>query len=485
MRNKLENVHFCRIGPKSARIPPLRGPNCPGGLLFCFIILVMFTNRKWLWLIPLGLALLVGLYFLPPIHERLAWRVDNLRTQINYYFNPPDQAVFQPSQQQVDFDSILATTRAEYSLTLTPPATGTPLPTGLGPTPTPTATSTPLPGSVNLTSFRYEHQHNRWNYCGPANFSMALNFWGWSGDRDVIGQTVMPGNTDGKGQPRNADKNVMPYELQDFISANVPGMTSVLRYGGDIDLVRRLLAAGFPVVAEKGYFEGDALGVVSWMGHYQFITGYDDAKREVTVQDTWNDGPNFRISYDDFMDGWRSFNYVFVVVYPANRDADVMRLLGPLADEDAAARIALQRAEQESRSLTGMDRYFALFNEGTSQVALDNYADAARAYDEAFGVYAQLDNAESQRPFRMMWYQTGPYFAYFYSARYQDVIDLAATTLKPRPKPDLEESLLWRGRAYSLLGQTQLAINDYRAALTIHPNWFPAVQALQELGLKP
>ncbi len=445
----------------------------------------MRTTLKWLWLLPLGLVIAVGLYYVPPIHERLAWRVDNLRTQINYYFNPPDEAVFQPSQQQLDFDSILATTRAEYRLTLTPQATGTPLPPELGPTSTPTATSTPLPGLVDLKNFKYEDQHNRWNYCGPTNFSMALNFWGWDGNRDVVGRAVMPGNTDSKGQPANADKNVMPYEFQDFIAENVLGMTSIVRYGGSIDVVKRLLAAGFPVVAEKGYFERDASGNVSWMGHYQFITGYDDSKREVIVQDTYNDGPNFHISYDDFMEGWRAFNYVFIVVYPSNRDRDVMTLLGPLADEAAAARLALQTADRESKSLTGMDRYFALFNEGTSNVALSEYSDAARAYDEAFAAYAQLDNIESQRPYRMMWYQTGPYFAYYYSARYQDVVDLSNTTLKPRPKPDLEESLLWRGRAYYMLGQTQLAIDNYRAALKIHPNWFPAVQALQELGMKP
>ena len=49
-----------------------------------------------------ALCLLAGLaYNLPPIHERLAWRVDNLRVQIKRYFNPPEQVVFVP-QEQVD-----------------------------------------------------------------------------------------------------------------------------------------------------------------------------------------------------------------------------------------------------------------------------------------------------------------------------------------------------------------------------------------------
>jgi hypothetical protein len=36
-----------------------------------------------------------------------------------------------------------------------------------------------------------------------------------------------------------------------------------------------------------------------------------------------------------------------------------------------------------------------------------------------------------------------------------------------------------------MAGQTQKAINDYRAALKVHPNWPPALQALQDLGVQP
>ena len=86
----------------------------------------------------------------------------------------------------------------------------------------------------------------------------------------------------------------------------------------------------------------------------------------------------------------------------------------------------------------------------------------------------------------MMWYQTGPYFAYFYSNRYADVINLATTTLEDTiASPDLEESLLWRGRAYYMAGQTDLAVKDYRAALIVHPKWQPSLQALQDLGVQP
>jgi len=441
--------------------------------------------KKYFWCIPLAFVLMVGVYYLPPVQSRLAWRVDELYTRIKYFFNPPDQAVFQPAQTD-DFDSIVATARAELLLTLTAAVTQTPSPTP-DITLTPTITATPLPGSVSLSGVKYETQSGRNNYCGPTNFSMALRFWGWKGNRSVIGDALMPGNLlDKDGKAGDNDKNVMPYEFQDYITDNVPGMKSALRYGGDIDVLQRLVAGGFPVIAERGIYELDMLDKVSWMGHYQFVTGYDDSAHEVIVQDSYVDGPDFHIKYDEFMNAWRAFDYLFVVVYPGEREREVVDLLGELADQETAARIALDRAKKEVITLTGNDQFWAAFNVGTSHVALHEYVDAADAYDNAFGLYSGLSTDTTSRPYRVMWYQTGPYFAYYYSNRFSDVINLANTMLNDTiSKPILEESLLWRGRAYYMAGDTQSAIADYRAALKVHVNWLPAMQALQDLGVQP
>jgi len=163
-----------------------------------------------------------------------------------------------------------------------------------------------------------------------------------------------------------------------------------------------------------------------------------------------------------------------------------MTALGPLADADNAARLSLERAQAEGQSLSGIDQFFAWFNVGSSHVALRQYGDATYAYDYAFQLYNDMTGDNSIRPYRMMWYQTGPYFAYYYSNRFSDVINLATTTLEDTiSEPVLEESLIWRGRAYYMAGDTQAAIKDYRAALKVHPNWPPAVQALQDLGITP
>jgi hypothetical protein len=46
-----------------------------------------------------ALALTLAIYFLPPVHERLSWRVASLRTRVFHYFNPPGEAAFSPGQQ--------------------------------------------------------------------------------------------------------------------------------------------------------------------------------------------------------------------------------------------------------------------------------------------------------------------------------------------------------------------------------------------------
>jgi hypothetical protein len=433
------------------------------------------------WLVPISIVILIILYYIPPIHSRLSWRLESLRTQLRYAVNPPEEAVFQPTEQaQVN----LAVTKMIQTLqgTLTPQApasTSTPKP---GPTLKPTITATPLPSTVMLENVKYEHQHGRLNYCGPANFSMALTYWGWNGNRDVVGKAV---------KPTDQDKNVMPYELQDFITDNVPGMSSIVRYGGDIDTLKRLVAAGFPVVAEKGIYETDVNGKYSWMGHYAFVTGYDDSQDLIIYQDTYQPagsepGHNRKIKTSTFIEGWRAFNYIFIVVYPHEKEGEVLTLLGPLADDQWASQHALSIAQTEAQSLADIDRFFAWFNVGTSHVALFQYADAAIAYDYAFNLYANLDTNDSVRPYRMMWYQTGPYKAYYYTNRFADVINLADTTLNDTiAEPVLEESLYWRGMAYYMAGKTELAVNDYRAALQVHPQWIPATQAMQDLGMQP
>jgi tetratricopeptide (TPR) repeat protein len=410
-----------------------------------------------------------GLYNLPPIHDRLAWRVDNLRTSIKYALNPPEEVVFIPGEANAPPPDLPTMTP-----TLAPTSTPTQDPAELAPTPTetqlPLPSPTPLPQSILLPGVTYEDQHGRLNYCGPSNLSMALTFWGWDGNRDVVGQVV---------KPYADDKNVMPYEMEEFIAAYTD-LKSISRVGGDLELVKKLVANGFPVILEKGTFLTDLAGEFSWMGHYQLVTGYDEARDILIVQDTYV-GENHEMSYADILDGWRAFNYLFLLAYPAEREAEVLDLLGPYVDEIYANQRAAELASGEIFALTeARPRYFAWFNRGTSLGLLQDYAGAAQAYDEAFAnVYPTIPQGE--RPWRMMWYQTGPYKAYYYSGRYNDVINLATTTLNSMSKPVLEESFYWRAMAREALGDLDGAISDLREAVILNPNFTAGKQQLERL----
>ena len=93
-------------------------------------------RRRYIAIFILGtaaLCLLASLaYRLPPLHDLLAWRVDNLRVAIKRYFNPPEQVVFTPQEQ---VEAVLSAT-----LTALVPALTT--------TPLPQLTETPFPSPI-------------------------------------------------------------------------------------------------------------------------------------------------------------------------------------------------------------------------------------------------------------------------------------------------------------------------------------------------
>ena len=419
----------------------------------------------FLFISPLVLCALV--YQFPPVKDRLAWRLDELRAQVKYALSPPEQVIFIPEQKADPF------TPAPSPASTFPPTPSDPTrPAGEAsePTPppaltsTPTVTPSPLPEKVQLSGVKHEYQG--WNNCGPATLAMALSYWDWQGDQYAIASFA---------KPNDRDKNVMPYEMANFVETQTD-FRVITRVGGELELLQRLIAAGFPAIVEKGFEGADFDG---WMGHYELITGYEDTARLFTAQDSYM-GPDLRISYDTLESNWRAFTFTYLIVYPSEREVEVSALLGPQAEEAFNLEFAAQKSSNEIYALAGRDQFFAWFNRGTVLVALQDYAGAAAAYDEAFALYPSIP--EKERPWRMMWYQTGPYWAYYYTGRYQDVIDLATKTLDNMSEPVLEESYYWRGLAREAVGDVPGAIEDFRAGLKAHPGFEPALEQLKRLG---
>jgi hypothetical protein len=325
---------------------------------------------------------------------------------------------------------------------------------------------------VLLRGIRHEYQ--QWNNCGPATLAMALSYWDWQGDQRPIASFTKP-------NPR--DKNVMPYELAAFVEQQTD-LRVLPRVAGDLDLLKQLIAAGFPVMIEKGL---EVPGVEGWMGHYEVLAGYDDAQEIFNAYDSYegdfSNGKTLPLPYPTIESYWRHFNYTYLVIYPAEREAEVFAILGPSQDETTNLEIAAQRATIDILATTDRDLFFAWFNRGTNLMRLQDYGGAADAYDQAFQLYAGLD--PEARPWRVLWYQTGPYFAYYYTGRYWDVINLATQTLDNMSEPVLEESYYWRGLAREALGDVAGAVEDYRTAVQMHPGFEPALAQLNRLSTAP
>ena len=429
----------------------MRRPKFTGSIL---ILLIVFL---------LGIP---AIYNLPPVQERLGWRVAELFARFKYALSPPEQFVFVPEE-----GSMLPTQTISPRSTIPVPfsVTTTPIPPSSFSISSPTSTKalTPIPKSIQLDGVRHEYQ--TWNNCGPATLAMALSYWGWEGDQRPIAAFVKP-------NPR--DKNVMPYEMAAYIEEETQ-LKVIHRVGGDIELLKRFLAAGLPVIIEKGFVGRDFDG---WMGHYVLVTGYNDSDQRFMLQDSYY-GPDQIMGYQDLESYWRAFNFTYLVIYSPERREEVMSILGSHADEEYNYRDAVQKASDDIYILTGRDQFFAWFNRGTNLMQLQDYAGAAAAYDDAFALYPDI--AKKERPWRMMWYQTGPYWAYYYTGRYGDVLKLSTTTLDAMSQPVLEESYYWRALAREALGDTEGAIKDLRSALKYHPGFEPALTQLQQLGFTP
>jgi len=315
------------------------------------------------------------------------------------------------------------------------------------------------PPSARLDGIRLTPQ--LWNNCGPANLTQALSYFGWGYDQTRAANYL---------KPDPEDKNVSPGQMAAFVNqqTEMPTLRALWRYGGTLDLIKRLIAAGFPVIIESG-FDVEDLG---WMGHYETVIAYDDASQTIWHFDTYlvDESGSMGIArpYSEFDYWWRHFNRAFIVIFPVDRENEIRDILGSYVDPKYAAEQALIVARQEATE--DPNDSWAWFNAGTSSAKLGRYHDAAIYFDEAFRL---------GMPYRVTWYQFGAYEAYFNLGRFEDVLTLAnntaATTLY------VEETNYWRGMAYAGLGRFDEAVVQFDEALAFNRNFLEAQTAKDQV----
>lgn len=307
--------------------------------------------------------------------------------------------------------------------------------------------------------FGITHVQQTWNNCGPANITMALSYFSWHEDQEFAAGFL---------KPDSEDKNVNPTEMVAFVNGQT-GVRAVTRMGGDMALLKQFVAADFPVIIETGYApEG-----YDWIGHYRTVVGYDDNLQQFHIFDSYlgtgENGAGLTVPYNEFDADWQAFNRLFIVIYLPEREREVISILGERTDVARSAELALQVAQSEARA-NPRDK-FAWFNMGTSLAKLGRYEEAAAAFDQASQIGLH---------FRMLWYQFGPYEAYYNVGRYDDVLALVNINLNNGGNY-VEETYYWQGMVYAAQGRNDLARQSFTQALRRNPRFTAAQTALDEM----
>jgi hypothetical protein len=324
-----------------------------------------------------------------------------------------------------------------------------------------------MPVSVRLEGLKVRPQ--KYNNCGPANLSIVLNYYGHEVNQLEIGEALKP-NYD--------DRNVSPSELAAYVAEETELGAQVF-HGLDLGAIRRLLAAGFPVIIEKGL---QLTATHGWMGHYLTLYGYDEQDEVFYGLDTflgpW-DGAGRPFEYAELDELWAQFNRATVVVYPEERADELGEALGAdKMDEEAMWLAAAERARGTLR--VDPDDAFAWFDLGASlyylaEVGVDSayYQQAVVAFDRA---------REIGLPWRTLWYQFEPYLAYLAAGRLDEVLSLTDAVLTTSGGRNIEETYLYRGHALLASGEREAAKRAYERALRLNPGMELARNALRALN---
>lgn len=323
---------------------------------------------------------------------------------------------------------------------------------------------TVLPASVMLEGFQWVHQGT--NRCSAAALSIQLSFF------EEISLDTYQSFAREELNTWGADASVRIEEMASAIRDR--GLGAVVRRGGTIQLMKELVASGFPVLVENSYYEGENF-YRDWLSHNRVLIGYDDAQGVFFFQDPllgYPQGDIITYEYDNFDERWRPFNRDYLVIYEPEDEAIIQNILGDNWDATANAEYTLSVAQEEIAN--GQADAFAYYNQGWAQLRLGAFEDASASFDRA---------NEIGLPFRFYWYEFGTFDAWLAVGRYQNVIDLVNRELiNAGDTISIEEWYYFAGRAYEGLGNTQRALINYEVAVARNNNFSEASERVVALS---
>lgn len=148
-----------------------------------------------------------------------------------------------------------------------------------------------------------------YNNCGPAAIAEVLAYWGINRTQAEVRAVL---RVDG---PLTG---MTVYGVPSY--ARAAGLRALVGMGGTEQLVKLMVAAGFPIVVHQVVSLSDSTG------HWRPMQSYDDRQGSFVTSDPYL-GPGYTIGYDAFAQMWAQRGYGFFVLYPARRQAALTAVL--------------------------------------------------------------------------------------------------------------------------------------------------------------
>ena len=187
------------------------------------------------------------------------------------------------------------------------------------------ASAAAAPTSMTLKNIRHEYQGP--DNCAPVT---ALTVLGYHGTR-VTQAAAAAAMKDYPGDPQ-----VSSLELAAYLGRF--GLRSVIRYAGDVEVLRELVSRGFPVVVQQRLKSG------SNVAHFRTVYGYSSGS--FLLSDPLR-GPSLRLSNAEMTDLWNFYNGEYLVAYPPAREGEVQAAMGDNFNATANWQNARMRGEQD------------------------------------------------------------------------------------------------------------------------------------------
>lgn len=297
------------------------------------------------------------------------------------------------------------------------------------------------------------HIFQSFNNCAPAALSMGLSYYGVRASQEKLMAELRPFNNP---QGKNDDKSTPPDELA--AKAREYGLIPYYRGGGDIERIKKFIAAGIPVIVRTLLYPDKDYA------HYRVIKGYDDMSKQI-IQDDSLEGKNLRFTYEKWNHLWKPFNYAYLVLARSDQQAAVEAILGEDLDERLSWQKAAARAEAAITQNPADTK--ALFNLSVARYYTGEYQKSIEAFEKAEPTLARL----------YIWYQVEPIRSYFELAKYDRVFDLTSKIITPTNAAWTELYML-RGESYLKLGEREKAKTEFEKAVYYNVNYKPAQDAL-------